>query len=119
MTLSEFRAWFDGFTEDMIGPPNSKQWKRIQARVKEITGSTVSYPVYVDRYVRPHWNQPHWVTYATGLEGAGQAVGSMSSIDAQPHNSLLVAGNVSSSSAFDSHKAMNDLGRLDAAALAN
>lgn len=38
MTLAEFKAWFEGFTEDMDGAPNTKQWKRIKDRVKQIDG---------------------------------------------------------------------------------
>jgi len=53
MTLSEFKAWFEGFTEDMDAAPNAKQWKRIKARVKEIDGTVTTYPVYLDRYVYP------------------------------------------------------------------
>ena len=61
MTLSEFKAWFQGFTEDMDERPTAKQWERIQARVGEITGQAVSYPVYVDRYVRQWpYNGPYW-----------------------------------------------------------
>ena len=36
MTLSEFKAWFGGFTENITKLPTQKQWARIQARVKEI-----------------------------------------------------------------------------------
>ncbi len=50
MTLSEFKAWFGGYTEDMDGPPSAKQWKRIKSRVKDIDGEKVTYPVFIDRY---------------------------------------------------------------------
>jgi hypothetical protein len=69
MTLQEFKAWFDGFTENMgEAPPTKLQWARIQARVKEIDGTAVTYPVFIDRYW-PHpsptiW--PQWVTFTTG-----------------------------------------------------
>ena len=57
MTLSEFKAWFEGFTENIDGKPNEKQWKRIKARVKEIDGTPVT-PIVIerwrDRYV-PNW----------------------------------------------------------------
>ena len=42
MTLSEFKAWFEGFTESLSGPPNPDQWKRIQDRVKQIAPVTVT-----------------------------------------------------------------------------
>lgn len=78
MTLSEFKAWFEGFTEAMDGPPGLKAWERIHARVKEITGTPISYPVYVDRYVYP--NRRFWGDYVTcrGIGVSGQAVGQIS-----------------------------------------
>ena len=64
MTLQESKAWFEGFTECMDSTPNEKQWKRIQKRVGEINGETTTYPIYIDRYVRPY-NWPQW-TYTSG-----------------------------------------------------
>jgi len=62
MTLQEFKAWFDGFTENMCeAPPTKLQWARIQARVKEIDGAITTYPVFVDRYWPPHY--PSWPTW--------------------------------------------------------
>jgi hypothetical protein len=55
MKIDEFKAWFEGFTESMDKPPTEKQWKRIKARVAEIDGRSISYPVYVDRYVDPYF----------------------------------------------------------------
>lgn len=60
MTVSEFKAWFEGFTETLEGPPNQKQWDRIKARVKEVDGVVTTYPVYVERY-RPY-SGPYWTT---------------------------------------------------------
>lgn len=51
MTLAEFKAWFEGFTESMEGQPTAKQWKRIKERVAQIDGTTVTHQViYRDRY---------------------------------------------------------------------
>lgn len=50
MTPAEFKAWFDGFTEGMDGPPSAKQWKKITDKVKTIDGTSVLTPVYVDRW---------------------------------------------------------------------
>lgn len=36
MTLAEFKAWFDGYTESMDGPPSEKQWERIKAKVRGV-----------------------------------------------------------------------------------
>lgn len=60
MTLSEFKAWFEAFTESMDGPPSHKQWERIQARVKEISGSPITERVFIDRY-RGAWLDNHFV----------------------------------------------------------
>lgn len=38
MQVSEFKAWFEGFTEDMTKLPTVKQWARIKARIDEIDG---------------------------------------------------------------------------------
>ncbi len=64
MTLAEFKAWFEGFTEGMDAAPNEEQWKRIKDRVSEINGTAISYPIFVDRYVqpcRPYFpSSPYW-----------------------------------------------------------
>lgn len=63
MKLDEFKAWFEGFTEDMDRAPTAKQWKRIKERVAEIDGVAISYPVYVERYwpaPRPWYMYPTW-----------------------------------------------------------
>lgn len=66
MTPSEFKAWFEGFTEAMEGRPNGEQWEKIKKRVAEIDGKTVTEKVFIDRYWPPrrpwsYWEyQPHW-----------------------------------------------------------
>jgi hypothetical protein len=50
MTLQEFKAWFEGFTENMSGAPNKDQWKRIRARVGEIDGVAITEKVFIERY---------------------------------------------------------------------
>jgi hypothetical protein len=121
MTLSEFKAWFEGFTEGMDQAPTAKQWKRIQARVKEISGTPTSYPVFIDRYreYRPYWSgvvaspalplYPYQVTCnssAVAVAGAGGQV-----------SNDIVRSAVAPGS-FDSHAAMFAVGRADAEALA-
>ena len=110
MTLSEFKAWFEGFTETMDNTPNEKQWKRIQARVKEITGDRVTERVYLDRYW-PINVQPYWARGVASCQSASSsAMGvvasntSLYSVDAQPELSRD----------FDSHTAMYVLGKADA-----
>jgi hypothetical protein len=87
MNLAEFKAWFEGFTEDMDGAPNAKQWRRIKARVKEIDGTAVTERIYFDRYwptVRPYWHEWYGASYTSygtnsGLSAQG---GSFTSSDA-------------------------------------
>ncbi len=67
MEICEFKAWFEGFTEDMNGQPTAKQWKRIKARVKQVDGTPTTERVFIDRY----WDryQPYWTytdRYLTG-----------------------------------------------------
>ncbi len=35
MTLNEFRAWFDGFSEAIGDAPTPEQWERIKLKVNE------------------------------------------------------------------------------------
>lgn len=66
MHLSEFQAWFEGFTEEMKGPPNKDQWAKIKKRVKEITADYTPAPIFIDRYVQP-WRRyldNDWVTWS-------------------------------------------------------
>jgi hypothetical protein len=71
MNLSEFKAWFEGFTESMKSAPSEKQWARIKARVSEIDGTEITKHVYVDRY----WPYPHhyWSSpfYSGSISGVG------------------------------------------------
>lgn len=95
MTLSEFKAWFEGFTECMDGTPDKDQWKRIKARVKEIDGAPVTKTVFIDRYLPTY--RPYW---AERLDVYGVSSGGVS----------FSAGK---SDAFESHGAMLDLGRAE------
>lgn len=63
MHLSEFKAWFLGFTEEMKQPPNKAQWEKIKKRVSEITADFTPATIFVDRYVYPY---RHWWPYGTG-----------------------------------------------------
>ena len=58
MEICEFKAWFEGFTEDMNGQPNAKQWKRIKARVKQVDGTPTTQRMFIDHYRRPY--EPYW-----------------------------------------------------------
>lgn len=113
MTLQEFKAWFDGFTEEMSGAPNKKQWERIKKRVKEIDGTAVTYPVFVDGYWRPSY--PYWSVFNTGgtiaqAQGLAQTVGYNG-----PITSSSATMNVKDDghAVFNSSSAMLALGKAD------
>ena len=108
MTLAEFKAWFEGFTESMSKAPNEAQWKRIKARVKEIDGTATTERIFVDRYwptVRPYW-YPSWIVSGTG--GAGSAVYYSNTAQQLPQNIT-----------FSATTAMADLGRADAQSISS
>lgn len=46
----EFKAWFEGFSENMKGPPTKQQWERIQKKVKEISSHPSWYWHYSPGY---------------------------------------------------------------------
>lgn len=110
MTPSEFKAWFDGFTEVFTGTPTKAQWTRIKARVAEIDGKPVTHTVYVDRYLP---NVPvlsgltYWGVTSNGTGALGVGAASMGSLNAQ--NCAIE---------YDSHKAMLMAGRAEAKSLA-
>lgn len=109
MTNSEFKAWFEGYTESIEDAPSEKQWKRIKARVKEIDGHAVSYPVFVDRYwptVTPYWR------YANGIGPSGIMNCSVST-SGQTNMQNSLQGSQATNN-FDSHQAIYAAGRAEA-----
>lgn len=76
MTLQEFKAWFDGFTEGFNGKvPTQKQWKRINERVSEINGVSVERH-YIERNW-PYWTQVYTpASYSTTRTFVGASGGS-------------------------------------------
>lgn len=111
MTLQEFKAWFEGFTEDMDAAPNKKQWERIKKRVKEIDGAVTTYPVFVDRYWPPVQRYfpgvPYW--NAVVLGGIGLAQGQLQSCG----NNMNILNDGHSVTTFNSAQAMCALGKAD------
>ena len=85
MTLSEFKAWFEGFTEDMDARPTEKQWKRIKARVKEIDGTAITKEVW-HRYWGPYYTSPVW-----GFNGSGVGVSSSNTTQTCGANTLVAS----------------------------
>lgn len=96
MTVSEFKAWFEGFTETLEGAPTQKQWDRIKARVKEVDGVATTYPVYIDRY-RPYYG-PYWSTLSISDGASTTTVG-------------LVSDQTTSRVSYNSHDALRSVGR--------
>lgn len=96
MTLSEFKAWFEGYTEALDGSPDEKQWKRIKAQVAKIDGAPLTQTVFIDRYRDYKW--PNW-PYPYVSYSAGTAVGS--------------AARQSASAEWNSHAAMYEAGKLE------
>lgn len=75
MTPSEFKIWFDGFTEAIDGVPTPEQWAKVKekiAQVREVNWTTPitphvpSIPAYDPN--RPWWDSP--ITYSTDSTGS-------------------------------------------------
>jgi hypothetical protein len=65
MTLQEFKAWFDGFTENINGVPSKKQWERIKERDGQINGVAVTREVYYEWWPRYWTTAPVWINTPT------------------------------------------------------
>lgn len=139
MTESEFKQWFSGFVEGIEGKvPTAKQWKKIQDRVGEITGTPVVQKFFYDRYWNPYYSGPYWGSSwssdaaslttlkgeARSLEGAQNAMsfalsGAAAMIEEAKEASKSYKGGedfVSYEPVFDANDAMYSLGRADALA---
>ena len=77
MTLNEFKAWFEGFSENLGEAPTKAQWKRIKARINEIDGSPVS-PLIVER----HWPYPYPITTFSTNDAQPQYMAAIGAADA-------------------------------------
>lgn len=109
MTLSEFKAWFEGFSEGIDKAPTEKQFAKIKAKVAEIDGAPVTQTIFVDRYVRAlpgYWERPYmtWdgVIGAGSIGGNGVGTGSAG------------GGMMYNAASFDSHADMRLLGKVEA-----
>lgn len=100
MNLSEFKAWFEGFTESLSGAPNAKQWARIKEKISKIEDAPpVTYKIFHDYWERPwrRWMEPTWTTtYSKSMQSTS---GAMYSADGGNH--------------FDSKKAFKALGNAE------
>lgn len=113
MTLSEFKAWFEGFSEGIEAAPTEAQFAKIKAKVALIDGAPVTERIYVDRYIRDYryWSDHVWygsapsVVPLTATFGPTTAAGAIGAIGRNDGMGTL---------AFDSHAAMRELGRAEA-----
>ncbi|MCA0032723.1 hypothetical protein [Mesorhizobium sp. B263B2A] len=123
MKLNEFKAWFEGYTESMEGTPSKKQWERIKEQVAAVDGVAItptSYPVYIDRYVRPYWHPTYWAT----TSGVGHGVtNNVALLSGQAQNAADYMSVINSAgqngdggTVFDSATAMYAAGKAEAAA---
>jgi len=73
MTLSEFKAWLEGFEEGVKGSPNQAQWKKIKERLEMVMESApyTPQPIIIQRDLpyRPWW--PQWYTTSTTWSNTG------------------------------------------------
>lgn len=121
MTLAEFKAWFEGFTETLEVAPNEKQWERIKARVAEINGSVISERVFIDRYVSPYrrWYDGVWMSgpmvgCSSASDGIGAIGSAYSAAGVIDHvNGLRSQSTPGKSDMFNSSAAMMDLGKAE------
>ena len=131
MNLSEFKVWFEGFTESLSGAPSKKQWERIQAKVAEIKDAPpISYPVYIDRWIHPYWRE-YWRPWYSNSGGIGMSY-TATAAQAQCNNSagdlkaqyqsflgMKSNGETPELAQWNSGDAFKELGRAEAMSLTN
>lgn len=100
MNLAEFKAWFEGYTENMRDVPSAKQWTRIKARVDEITPQATEVRYFYDHYWRPY--------YASAYAYTGSLTGGCATVTG------LTSQQNASSYTMTSTEAFNMLGKADA-----
>jgi len=93
MKVEEFKAWFDGYTEDLVGTPTITQWEKIKKKVSEIDGTSVN-TVYIDRWYRDYYGYP-WRTYplVTYCSSSGTSVAPLTATSAYLNVSDTITDN--------------------------
>jgi len=117
MTLSEFKAWFDGFSEGIDKAPTEKQFAKIKAKVAEIDGAPVTERIYIDRYW-PTYTYRYWgypFTWGAETIGGAAATGGMTSMGTAYGYCAPQSKGDNQTVTFDSSLAMYNLGRAEAA----
>ncbi len=121
MTPSEFKAWFEGFTEAFDSKiPTKVQWTRIKERVGEIDGQPITEKIFIDRWY-PYYRQWGYV-YPTPTIFSGTPTNIPNQAVYMSNTSGIASNSVTSNTSqaaiwFDSVAAMNAVGRAEAASL--
>lgn len=117
MTLNEFKAWFEGYTEGLEGAPTAAQFARIKEKVKAIDGTPVTQTIFLDSYRRfyPYYDylRPYWTSGGTAV-GIGTAVSGNDLKAAYASNASFAGKGDSVTETFDSPSAMYALGKAEA-----
>lgn len=117
MNLGEFKAWFEGFTENMKQPPSAKAWARIKERVGEITEK----PTEI-KWIYGGYGIHYWPIYQNGAVTLCQNNTSGSTYQATAGNATdrtltATANQISVSRPFNTSDVFTALGKVDALAL--
>lgn len=138
MNLNEFKAWFDGFGENLDGPPDKRQWARIKEKIDKIADAPpVTQHVFHDHYYRPwqRWFEyqylPYYVPYVRPIQSLNISIPShtcvgmaQNSVDTPTANNAEVQSanfdsmatsiyNTEIAAQFDSAAAFRELGRAE------
>jgi hypothetical protein len=119
MTLVEFSAWFEGFTESLKGPPDEKQWERIKARVKEIDNKPITERIFIDHYYPAyrHWLTSPYYIYPTGPYYTPTFCSNVNGVGISDTVNMTAAQQGGQAVAFNSTAAMTQLGQMEAQSL--
>ena len=116
MQVCEFKAWFEGFTEDMTKLPTVKQWARIKARIDEIDGVATTERIFIDRY----WNRykPFWISTTPYISPTWTGTQTVSSNLQQNVSCNYVVGGEHDHPVLNASQAFTALGKAEAASIA-
>lgn len=72
MTLSEFKAWFDGFSEGVGEAPTPEQWAKIKAKIATLSAGAVLGIRDADQFKRTWAESPPRYGQITSGADAGE-----------------------------------------------
>lgn len=67
MNITEFKAWFEGFSENIDETPTPEQFEKIKAKIAELTPEHPRYPLQRDK-PEIRW-APHPVSISSKAAG--------------------------------------------------